>query len=123
MKGKTAKETTVVSVVKMISFIFDQGGDAVVILDKIRQGAITAAQRKFTVVIQREISGGRRMDCPFGIWSLLPGMLQDVCVSLFFRKREKVLLVVDRAWCIKDPCIVLGSMKKKKAILFILTVF
>ena len=62
-------------------FIFDPGGDDGVILGKVRQGMFTAAQRKFTEVIQREISGGRRMDCPFGIWSLLPGMLQDVCVS------------------------------------------
>ena len=87
VKGKTAKETTVVSVVKMISFIFDQGGDAVVILDKIRQGVITAAQRTFTEVIQIEISGGRRMDCPF----LESGLCFLACskMSVFRNSSEK----------------------------------
>ena len=62
-------------------FIFDPGGDDGVILGKVRQGMFTAAHKKCIEVIQIETTGCHRMDRPFGIWSLLPGMLQDVCVS------------------------------------------
>ena len=81
VKGKTAKETIVVSVVKTMMFIFDQGVNDVVLLDKVRKGMITVDRRKFAEVIQTETSGCHRMVCPFRIWSLLPGMLQDVYIS------------------------------------------
>ena len=57
VKGKTAKETIVVSVVKTMMFIFDQGVNDVVLLDKVRQGMITVDHRKFAEVIQTETSG------------------------------------------------------------------
>ena len=80
VKGKTAKETIVISVVKMMIFIFDERVDGVVILGKVRQGIMTAAHRIFKEMIQIEFRGCHIIDCPSGIWSLLPWMLQDVCV-------------------------------------------
>ena len=57
VKGKTAKETIVVSVVKIMMLFFDQGEDGVAILDRVRQRMIIAAHRKFIEMIQIKTGG------------------------------------------------------------------
>ena len=86
--------------------------------DKVGDGVITASDRIISQGVDVEADGGHRMNSPLAVWSLLLGLFQDIHVFHLRQKGEKIFLVVDLTWDVKDTRVVLRGVKKTILLLF-----